>query len=86
VSLDFPYAHAPGIKRDNYIVEALPVGLIFFYQLRLKAAVAVMGDGDRQRAVLPFQGLFTRAVPGITVGIDHFAVLFVSQMVGHLGL
>ena len=39
-------------------------GSVFLYQLRLKAAVTVMGDGHGLRAVLPLQEFFARAVPG----------------------
>lgn len=58
-------------------------GSVFLYQLRLKAAVTVMGDGHGLRAVLPLQEFFARAVPGGgAVSIDHLAVLFMTQVMG----
>ena len=58
-------------------------GSVFLYQLRLKAAFTVMGDGHGLRAVLPLQEFFARAVPGGGAdSIAHLAGILMTQVMG----
>ena len=55
-------------------------------ELGLKAAVAVAWHFDGKLAELALEGLLALAVAGVTAGIGHGLVAFVTQVFGQFGV
>lgn len=55
--LDLAHGHPAGVERDDLVVEPREASLVFADELRLKCALAIARDGQRQRPLLGEHGL-----------------------------
>lgn len=83
--LNLSYAQAPGVQRDDLVVEARPAGLLLGHHLRLEQRLAVTRNGQRQLAEIALEGFVAVTVTGITASVDDRSTLAMPQVLGHLG-
>ncbi len=80
--LDLTHGHAPGIERENLVVEPLQAPLALLDQLRREIPVPIAWNPDRQGPGLRFDSLGAMAVAPVIAG--RRAVERITQMVGQL--
>ena len=76
--------HPSGVERQNLVVKAAPAGLVLRDQLRLKGAVAVTRDFDRQFAELSLQVFLLLPLRVLPAGFSTGSFFPWPRMVGHL--
>src|ERR1019366_8093971 len=86
VALDLPRAHPPRVHRDDLVVEARPARLSLGYDLGIERGPAVARSFQLQFAKLTLQCLLAVSVARVAPVVARRVVLFVAQMIGHLGL
>ena len=77
---NLPVAHAPGIHRDDLLVEARKPALVFGDELRVEIRLAVSRDGQVELAAVRRDGLAAIAVAAVS------GAVLAGQMMVHLGV
>ena len=66
---------------DDLVIHTVNPGLALLNQLRLKTAVPVAGDGNRQRSIIALQRLARRAIAAVTLLICGLGIRLIAQMI-----
>ena len=67
--------HAPGVERQDLVIEACPASLVLADELRLEGAHTITGNFDGEFAEIALEGFAALSIPGIAGGVCDGSML-----------